>query len=172
MEEFKTKIGDLVKKHYDQANCDNSILELYEKTGLAELINTFVDEIAWEHITQYSKQFPKLDSDNAIKFIEEIQEIISSNMSDDVPIVNEVENIVSWAEGDVDNFMAGIDNYVGRVDPELPPQEKSGIDGVPDYNTSVSKALEDDPLDDLDDLTSDQPEEEKSTPIKWGENDW
>ena len=156
------KITEYIKNHYDSSNT-SSVGEMYEKTGVAEIVLKFINAVALEHIIQYAKKdFRELSDEEEGKFLENIQEIIDTNMKMGAltTIVDEVENIVSWIETDVYDFIGELDI-------------------IPDYNISQPQVSDyisrpQVPDDDLDDVWNTEPEEpkEKSTPIKWDKNDW
>jgi len=152
------KITEYIKNHYDSSNT-SSIGEMYEKTGVAEIVLKFINAVALEHTIQYAKKdFRELSDEEEGKFLENIQEIIDTNMEMGAltTIVDEVENIVSWIETDVYDFIGELDEPEPEPDSEWIP---------PEYRQ---------PDDELDDVWKTETEEpkEKSTPIKWDENDW
>jgi len=150
MEISPEKIKELVKKHYDIGNSE-SVMEIYTECGFQALMLEFAVNVMWEHIIQYASQFPELSEEQQVKFRKEAADIIKSNMDmgDNDPIVNEVENYNGWAEMDVDNFMADIENFVDSdTIPDPPPR----------HNERIAAEPETEP-DDLDDVWKSGPDQ-------------
>ncbi len=176
METSPDKIKELVKEHYEIGNSE-SVMDVYNKCGLQVLMQTFAIEIMSNHIIQYSTQFPQLTDEFQNQFLEEVAEIISSNMDmgDNDPIINEIENYNSWAEMDVDNFMSELENFVKTPVPD-PPSFDTHADRIdaepsivtPDDNLDSVWKSEADQVWDCDDKSEPEKKETKDPePVKW-----
>jgi hypothetical protein len=163
-----TKFKELISLSAREYECGSAepVETIYTKCGLRGLMYTFATEIMREHIKQYTDQFPEIPAEFEEKYLEAVEEIISSNMDmgDSDPIINEVENYCSWAEMDVDNFMSEIENFIDGDTPipdtEPTPEPIDNIDSV--WKTEDEAWSCDD---------KNEPEQTDPQPVKW-DNEW